>query len=163
MIDKLAQKTQKGFTIIEVMIVLAIAGLILVVVLVAIPQLQASQRDSARRDVTNRFIAEAANYSTNNNGRTPFTSSGVDSTFTSNYLANVDLANPSTGNQYAPAVQTDTTLPASDGTADDVMAVYPGATCNGEAVTGTISATARVFAVVVNLDRAGTYYCADNN
>jgi prepilin-type N-terminal cleavage/methylation domain-containing protein len=37
MLNRLLKKGQSGFTIIEVMIVLAIAGLIMVVVLVAIP------------------------------------------------------------------------------------------------------------------------------
>ena len=42
-------KTKKGFTIIEVVLVLAIAGLIFLMVFVALPQLQSSQRDTQRR------------------------------------------------------------------------------------------------------------------
>jgi prepilin-type N-terminal cleavage/methylation domain-containing protein len=64
-------KTQSGFTIIEVMIVLAIAGLILVVVLVAIPQLQRNQRNESRRSVASRIVTEINNYAGNNNGDLP--------------------------------------------------------------------------------------------
>lgn len=65
---------QKGFTIIEVMIVLAIAGLILVVVLIAIPQLQRNQRNEQRRSVASRIVAEINNYAGNNNGVYPVAS-----------------------------------------------------------------------------------------
>ena len=43
-------KSKKGFTIIEVVLVLAIAGLIFLMVFVALPALQRSQRDTQRRD-----------------------------------------------------------------------------------------------------------------
>ena len=64
-------KAEKGFTIIEVMIVLAIAGLILVVVLLAIPQLQRNQRNENRRSVASRIVTEISSYAGNNNGQYP--------------------------------------------------------------------------------------------
>lgn len=51
-------KTQ-GFTIIEVVLVLAIAGLIFLMVFIALPALQRSQRDTQRRDDVARFIIVA--------------------------------------------------------------------------------------------------------
>lgn len=42
------KKSEKGFTIIEVLIVLAIAGLIMLVVFLAVPALQRNQRNSSR-------------------------------------------------------------------------------------------------------------------
>ena len=48
-------KQTKGFTIIEVALVLAIAGLIFLIVFIALPALQRSQRDNARR----QFLARA--------------------------------------------------------------------------------------------------------
>ena len=68
---KTKNKLQKGFTIIEVMIVLAIAGLILVVVLIAIPQLQRNQRNQARQSVASRIVTEINNFAGNNNGDLP--------------------------------------------------------------------------------------------
>ena len=71
------RKLQKGFTIIEVMIVLAIAGLILVVVLLAIPQLQRNQRNEARRSAAARIVAEINNFGGNNNGKYPIASTST--------------------------------------------------------------------------------------
>ena len=42
----ITQHNKKGFTIIEVVLVLAIAGLIFLMVFVALPALQRGQRDS---------------------------------------------------------------------------------------------------------------------
>ena len=42
--------TRGGFTIIEVVLVLAIAGLIFLMVFIAFPALQRSQRDTQRRN-----------------------------------------------------------------------------------------------------------------
>ncbi len=65
------KKDNAGFTIIEVLIVLAIAGLILVVVLIAIPQLQRNQRNEQRRSVAARVTTEISNFAGNNNGDLP--------------------------------------------------------------------------------------------
>ncbi len=61
-----------GFTIIEVMIVLAIAGLIMVIVFIAVPQLQRNQRDQTRQNIANRVKAEMETYAGNNQGIYPF-------------------------------------------------------------------------------------------
>ena len=64
-------KAKEGFTIIEVVLVLAIAGLIFLMVFIALPALQRSQRDTQRRDDMARFISQLAQYQTNNNRRVP--------------------------------------------------------------------------------------------
>lgn len=64
-------KNQRGFTIIEVVIVLAIAGLIFAVVFIAVPQLQAAQRDQARNNEMGRLDAAINQYQSNNNGELP--------------------------------------------------------------------------------------------
>ena len=43
------KKNKKGFTIIEIVLVLAIAGLIFLMIFVALPALQRSQRDTQRK------------------------------------------------------------------------------------------------------------------
>lgn len=60
-----SKKPLKGFTIIEVMIVLAIAGLILLVVFLAVPALQRSQRNSARKSDASRIAASVIDYVSN--------------------------------------------------------------------------------------------------
>lgn len=64
---------RKGFTIIEVALVLAIAGLIFAMVFTALPALWASERDSERRDDMLTFIDTLKNFQTNNNrGALPY-------------------------------------------------------------------------------------------
>ena len=55
----------KGFTIIEVVLVLAIAGLIFLVVFQALPRLQASRRDNQRKRHTEFILAAALDYESN--------------------------------------------------------------------------------------------------
>lgn len=62
---------KNGFTIIEVALVLAIAGLIFLMVFVALPQLQRQQRDSRRRDDILMFLETVKKYQTNNRGALP--------------------------------------------------------------------------------------------
>ena len=57
--------TKQGFTIIEVVLVLAIAGLIFLMVFVALPALQRSQRDTARRNDMSRVDTSLVQYQTN--------------------------------------------------------------------------------------------------
>lgn len=64
-----ADSSARGFTIIEVLIVLAIAGLILVIVLIAVPQLQRNQRNEARKNDAARVATSVSNWVANNNGQ----------------------------------------------------------------------------------------------
>ncbi len=60
-----------GFTIIEVVLVLAIAGLIFLMVFIALPQLQRAQRDTQRRNDMAKVSSAITQFQTNNNGRLP--------------------------------------------------------------------------------------------
>lgn len=62
---------KKGFTIIEVSLVLAIAGLIFLMIFIALPALRRTQRDSARRDDMMVFLKELKSFQTNNRGALP--------------------------------------------------------------------------------------------
>jgi prepilin-type N-terminal cleavage/methylation domain-containing protein len=62
-------KSKKGFTIIEVVLVLAIAGLIFLMVFVALPALQRSQRDTQRRDDYGMLASAVTSYSASNGGK----------------------------------------------------------------------------------------------
>lgn len=64
-------RNQKGFTIIEVLIVLAIAGLILLIVFLAVPALQRNSRNTQRKNDVAAVLGAAAEFSNNNNGTTP--------------------------------------------------------------------------------------------
>lgn len=60
-----------GFTIIEVVLVLAIAGLIFLMVFIALPALQRSQKDTQRRQNMTALAEAVTNYQGNNNGKLP--------------------------------------------------------------------------------------------
>ena len=62
---------KKGFTIIEVVLVLAIAGLIFMMVFIALPALQRSQRDTQRSNDVARVQTALNNYQANNRGAIP--------------------------------------------------------------------------------------------
>ena len=59
----------KGFTIIEVVLVLAIAGLIFLMVFLALPALQRAQRDTARKQDVAMVVTTLHNWKANNKGR----------------------------------------------------------------------------------------------
>lgn len=62
---------KKGFTIIEVVLVLAIAGLIFMMVFIALPALQRSQRDTQRSNDIARVQTALNQYQANNRGAIP--------------------------------------------------------------------------------------------
>lgn len=65
------KQAKKGFTIIEVVLVLAIAGLIFLMVFIALPALQRSQRNTRRRQDMARILSALNDYQANNNGQMP--------------------------------------------------------------------------------------------
>ena len=71
------EHSKKGFTIIEVVLVLAIAGLIFLMVFIALPALQRSQRDTARRNDVALIAAAVRQYMKNNKGNPPPSSGSV--------------------------------------------------------------------------------------
>ena len=62
---------KNGFTIIEVALVLGIAGLIFLLMMIALPALQRQQRDTARKEDIDGLIANIKKYQTNNRGALP--------------------------------------------------------------------------------------------
>ena len=64
-------KNSKGFTIIEVMIVLAIAGLIILIVLLAVPALQRNGRNTAIKNDASAIVAGVSTFESDNDGKSP--------------------------------------------------------------------------------------------
>lgn len=71
MLSKLKKQNRDGFTIIEVMIVLAIAALILLIVLLAVPALQRGSRNTQRSNDVSAIASAIANLISNNGGQVP--------------------------------------------------------------------------------------------
>ena len=162
-------KAKKGFTIIEVVLVLAIAGLIFLMVFIALPALQRSQRDTQRRQDLSRAITAVQNYQTNNKGNIP----DFSSTFISNYLKTAgDTFKDPSGTDYK-FYKNSTGTTDTEGIADcgattsgsnctvqaptefksGLIVAVKEATCNGEKAVYT-SGDSR-FALLMKLEGAG--------
>jgi prepilin-type N-terminal cleavage/methylation domain-containing protein len=155
-------KNSKGFTIIEVVLVLAIAGLIFLVVFLALPALQRGQRDTARKQDLGRFMSQLTAYQSNNQGQLPGSWTST-SPFVTNYLTNnQSFKDPSTGSDYTITSPAPTpTAPAP--TAGQVF-VYLSGACNSANSSGVAAITPtnnRVVAVVFYQEQ-GTLTCQSN-
>lgn len=120
---------EKGFTIIEVVLVLAIAGLIFLMVFIALPALQRGQRDQQRKNDLSRAQTAINTYQSNNRGAVP--SNWTD--FRDKYLmSNGDtFVDPSGSNYTFTPGTTKPVIGNFDGTNPRIY-VTTGATCNGE-------------------------------
>lgn len=147
------QKSEKGFTIIEVVLVLAIAGLIFLMVFIALPALQRSQRDTQRRSDISTVVSQLNSYATNNNGNLPADNTAFTSFLNSYVHKGVSLKDPKSGNAYTVSSQT-----SGSGTVTLGQIQYQrNRQCSGENI-GTAAAGTRQAAVRIQLEGAG-YFC----
>ena len=146
MLNRLKKSNSKGFTIIEVMIVLAIAGLILLIVFLAVPALQRSSRNTQRKNDSSHLGGLISEWESNNAGTTPtgFGTGGgsmIDIStekFSIITTPTTVTAAPSTGDIPAPS--------------DDTPFVYTNAVCSGN--TATYTASTRAIVVYYWLETA---------
>jgi len=130
-----SSRRREGFTLIEVMIVLAIAGLILLVVFLAVPALQRNARNTTRREDTGNILAAVNEYVANNNGSLPSGVSGSGSSLTVGTGATVNTVPVTMGYYTYSATNITVTAQATYGTTNntttDTVAIVTGAICNG--------------------------------
>ncbi len=140
---------QRGFTIIEVVLVLAIAGLIFLTVFLALPSLQKSQRDNARRQDIGKVVAALQQYKSDVGGQAWYTYSGA---VYISYFSNLAQAT------YVYI------RPSSEGCINvggmDVVAVNPGCKCSQLGTSATPVANASFAAVQIRLEN-DVRYCKD--
>lgn len=128
MISQAKVSKSSGFTIIEVMIVLAIAGLILGMVLIAIPTLERNSRNNQRKQDVATVLAAISRYGLNNSGEFP--AAGTESVVLSSAFK---LYYYSDSGQVEFAPQTNTTATDHLGTNDiDKVTVYNYAKCESD-------------------------------
>ena len=90
----------RGFTIVEVALVLAVAGLIFVMVFLAVPALRASERDTERREDIAFLLDSIKKYQTNNRGALPDVKVANEwNDFRTNYLGGANFFDPD-GTEY---------------------------------------------------------------
>ena len=168
---------QRGFTIIEVALVLAIAGLIFLVVFLALPALQNSQKDTARKQDVARVVSALQAYEADHQGDLPavsgdpeypspdgYPSDGSSSSGFSGYLGKLDqtkyidiasvgwLQFDANGRQFSTYIE-----------------VFPSAQCiassipnaGGGETTVAVATTSQSDAAVAVLLSSGTAYCAN--
>lgn len=151
----------EGFTIIEVVLVLAIAALIFLLVFLALPALQRNQRDTQRRSDLGRMMSQIQSYQSSNNGNVP-TSSAALTTFKTGYLTvgSEGFRDPR-GNDYNTVygIPSASSPVINEGTAEQIY-FSSAAKCNGETMVA-VAGSPRSAAARLDLEGGG-WYCLDN-
>jgi prepilin-type N-terminal cleavage/methylation domain-containing protein len=147
---KKLQKQQSGFTIIEVLIVLAIAGLIMLIVFLAVPALQRNSRNTQARSNASNVLGGVGEYVAANNGQLPtgVGTIGADGSF---QLTGPTGTNPVTVRvQPGSAVSLGTANPAV--TATNTFVLGTNRKCNGNSMETGTNPTPRAYAVGFNVE-----------
>ena len=154
------QNKEKGFTIIEVVLVLAIAGLIFLMVFIALPALQRNQRDTARRNDVST-VASAFTTATNNNrgtapanGTIASTQFGSTATGVPDFARYLDDLSDNTTSVVVRDRGTATTISPTDGE----VVIVKNARC-GAAGSAVSAGTARQVAIFTLLEGGNAIFC----
>lgn len=138
---------KKGFTLIEVVIVLAIAALILVIVFLAVGGAQRSQRDQASQEAAGQVVAAFSNYLSDNQGTSSLSAgAALPSGYISSSIKSGRGVTPTNG----------TTVASGTGFVYSV-----GYICNGAAIT-TTGAGPNNIAVTYVSEQSGLVVCRSN-
>ncbi len=164
----ISKQNKKGFTIVEVVLVLAIAGLIFMMVFVAVPAVYRTQRDGQRKADLSRLTNSLSSYQSNNRGSLPSSSAlpSESNSWTSFIKRYVRVA----GDSFVDPSGTDYELKntSGNGIPDTItdfnhdkpyIYVTVGATCNGEKLT--MDQGSRKVAFQMKLEGNGTA-CSSN-
>lgn len=150
---------KKGFTIIEVVLVLAIAGLIFLMVFIALPALQRGQRDQARKNDAHVVAAAINTYKGNNRGSL----SGLNANNLRDYVDRLDQYDVAAASLFS---VTDSSANANPGL--EQIVVRTGRKCGTTPSPANahplVTGTSRTAAVIVTLENNGNQtqaYCTD--
>ena len=152
-------KLKTGFTIIEVVLVLAIAGLIFLMVFIALPALQRNQCDIQRKQDIDRVLAAVQSYQANNRGRVPGNGDYFRGEFTTRYIKiGGDEFKTPTGQDYAFSVDAIRTVEniLTHPSRDFTVWVWHSSKCNGEEPVQKDGLNNLVVAIA--LEGGGVYY-----
>jgi prepilin-type N-terminal cleavage/methylation domain-containing protein len=145
---------KEGFTIIEVLIVLAIAGLILLVVFLAVPALQRNSRNTSMKNDVQNVLGGITEFQNANSGAMPTTiatTSGVVKYSGSTNDTTIKV-------QGSTTARNDTAPTGTNGPANGTIIVVLGARCDG-------STNARATAAYYSIETSGnsqTKQCQDS-
>jgi prepilin-type N-terminal cleavage/methylation domain-containing protein len=139
------KKDNQGFTIIEVLIVLAIAGLIMIIVFLAVPALQRNQRNQTYRTEANNISTAYQEISANKGGAN-LTAADETQVLTSSNAKQVTNIDIGTNSEAAPPT-----------TALNDITIRVGAKCTApdSHTTTTTGASTRQIAILFNIETTG--------
>lgn len=165
MLSKMKKSNSEGFTIIEVMIVLAIAGLILLIVFLAVPALQRNARNTQRKNDVGALTGAISEYTNNNSGAAPNTQATLTTA-----VGNAKLGYYTSTNVFYQGTEssapTSVSAPGTAGSAtvlttDDIVVVQ-GATCSNNAAAPGPSRDVAILYAVEASSGNGTEQCTQS-
>lgn len=154
------QQAKKGFTIIEVVLVLAIAGLIFLMIFIAWPALQRGQRDTARKADANVVVSAIGSLRSNSRGASTVTAANLKGYISS--LSQYDISG--NNNPITVSAATTGTTSTTPTVASDKIVVVTSAKCNPNDATSYVGGAPRSAAVFVLLEGGGgtgVNFCQD--
>lgn len=146
------KKRAEGFTIIEVLIVLAIAGLILLIVFLAVPALQRNSRNTQRKNDVSSALGAVNEWTNNNQGVLPTTAAQQTAA-----LANAKLSSLSGNVTWAAG--------SSGAVADaDHAVIVTAAKCKTPIDGTAVAGSSRQVAIVYGVETGGAFQptCIDS-
>lgn len=149
-----------GFTIIEIVLVLAVAALIFLMVFAAFSSLQRGEHDSRRTQDMNKIKLQLSNYGSSSRNGIP--SMGNINSFVEKYLrgsgnvAGDEYTDPSTGEGYSFVASTSD--PADLGEVN----YQTGVVCGVDGAVTKSGANRRSFVLRVKLENQNSLLCVDN-
>jgi prepilin-type N-terminal cleavage/methylation domain-containing protein len=153
------QKQEKGFTIIEVVLVLAIAALIFLMIFIALPALQRGQRDTGRKNDANTVAAAINTWRSNHRGSLPSGSDDFDS-LREDYVKTLNEYEAGTNSGDSDVKIGDTYSAPSTGQVRVVME-HTCPSNGGAPASGDGPASNRGAAVYVRLEASNAVVCVD--
>lgn len=161
-------KDQKGFTIIEVMIVLAIAGLIMLIVFLAVPALQRSARNTQRKNDAGNLASAVSTWISNNNGSVPGMETGTYASATCTtdmgtivqgiklgYYTNTSVSCGASSGLIPTACTSTGTGCTTPKIGTENIVFVAGDTCSGNTPTNS-NATTRSYVLLYEVETGGT-------
>lgn len=143
MLQKLQKRKESGFTIIEVLIVLAIAGLIMLVVFLAVPALQRNSRNTTYRNEASRLVDAYGEVSANAGGAV-LTSTDNATVLSAANTKSITAVNIATGNTAG-------TVPTTTSTA----LIRTGAKCSAANSSTTPAGSTRQIVILFLVETSG--------
>jgi len=163
------KRRASGFTIIELVLVLAIAAIIFMIIFMAIPAMQRSQRDTQRRNDLALLKGAIDNWRTNNVGRT------IDNDTRLQMIASQyfnEPRDPTTANVYTlqHRVPSQPNVQTSDLTSLGVIIFAQGHVCDPNGGADLIKADnvgslpkLASYAILTKLEGGGQSFCLDSH